>query len=161
MRSPYEEAIRRADEAGLRLEVIDGVPIWETSPVKRHQSASFRIQSSIQKTGTCECAHYADVYIEFPDGSLKRPDIAIFCQEPVEEDEAITAIPVAVVEIISKNFEKKDLEIAPGFYLSHGVKEIIIYDPRSQDIWHHREDGVQKFTSPHSFKLESGCSLEV
>jgi Uma2 family endonuclease len=161
MSSPFDEAIRRADEIGLRLEVIDGVPVWETSPVKRHQSASFRIQSSIRSTGACECAHYADVYIEFPDGSLKRPDIAIFCEEPKEEDEAITAIPVAVVEIISKNFEKKDLEIAPGFYLAQGVKDIIIFDPRSLEIWHHRADGVQKHASPHSFSLSSGCTLEV
>ena len=37
----------------------------------------------------CQCAHLSDVLIRFQDGSLKRPDIAIFCAEPPDQDEAI------------------------------------------------------------------------
>lgn len=57
----------------------------------------------------------SDVYVSFPDGSLKRPDISIFCQEPAEEEEAITLVPEAVIEIVSKGFEAKDFEIGPRF----------------------------------------------
>ena len=62
----------------------------------------------------------SDVYVSFPDGSLKRPDIAIFCREPDEEDEAIKLVPEAVIEIVGKGYEAKDLELAPQFYLSPG-----------------------------------------
>ena len=62
--------------------------------------------------------HLADVSIHFPDGSFKRPDISIFCREPDEEDEAITLVPTAVVEVISVDYEVKDTTIGPQFYLA-------------------------------------------
>jgi len=73
--------------------------------------------------------HAADVYISFPDGSLKRPDISIFCHEPEEEEEAIRLVPEAVVEVISKGFEAKDLEIGREFYLRQAVKDFIVFTP--------------------------------
>lgn len=84
-----------ANELGIRLEIVGGLPIWEAHPTYRHQKAIDRIRATIQKVllsseskdTECACIHVADVYVSFPDGSLKRPDIAIFCQEPQEEDE--------------------------------------------------------------------------
>jgi Putative restriction endonuclease len=73
----------------------------------------------------CACVHYADIYVAFPDGSLKRPDIAIFCREPEAE---------AVIEVISQGYEFKDLELGPMFYLSQGVKDVVVLDPRSKAI---------------------------
>lgn len=111
----------RADELGIRLEIVAGLPIWEPHPLYRHQKAIDRIRSTIQRSAPdlhqtqCGCVHIADVYVSFPDGSLKRPDIAIFCQEPPEDDEAIKLIPEAVIEIVSKGYEAKDLEIGPHF----------------------------------------------
>ena len=78
-----------ADAIGVRLEVTAGVPMWETSPVRRHQQTIDRIRATITPPpgeGECACVHLADVYIHFPDGSFKRPDISIFCREPDEED---------------------------------------------------------------------------
>ena len=64
-----------------------------------------------------------DVYIQFPNG-LKRPDISIFCQEPSEEeqDSVLTRVPEAVVEVVSKGYEAKVLDIGLPFYLSQGSK---------------------------------------
>ena len=59
--------------------------------------------------------------MQFSDGSLKRPDISIFCREPDEQDDAVTLVPEAVIEVVSKGYEAKDLQIAPDFYLSRGV----------------------------------------
>src|SRR5947207_714191 len=90
------DLIMQADEAGIRLESIGGITVWEAMPVARHQDRVFKIQSSIRaapgRAGSCECRQYADVVILFPDGSKKRPDIAIFCSEP-ELDAEITQIP--------------------------------------------------------------------
>jgi Uma2 family endonuclease len=161
MAIPMEELIRRADEVGVRLEFFAGRAVWEASPVKRHQREIDRIRASITKASKCACVHYADVVMLFPDGSYKRPDIALFCSEPEEEDEAITLIPEAVVEVISKGYESKDLELAPTFYLAHGVKDVIIFDPPSKYVAHHRRDGVKTLLSPVEIVLECGCTFTI
>ncbi|MDE3089734.1 MAG: Uma2 family endonuclease [Chloroflexota bacterium] len=161
-----EALIERADQAGVRLEIIGGVRVWEASPAMRHQEALFRIQASIKPTASatekgCGCYHLADVLIRFPDGSLKRPDIAIFCRRPVEQDEAITLVPEAVIEVISQGSEAKDMEFAPYFYLAQGVKDVVIFDPFTLFVLHARRDGRKHHTSPVAIEFECGCQCEV
>src|SRR6478752_5074964 len=110
---PLDPKFLKAEELGIRLEVVSGLPIWEAHPVWKHQRAIDRIRASIQPRpetgGACACVHASDVYVQFPDGSLKRPDIAIFCREPDEQEDAITLVPEAVIEVVSKGYEAKDL----------------------------------------------------
>jgi Uma2 family endonuclease len=138
----------RADEIGIRLEIVGGLPIWESHPPYRHQRAIDRIRHTIEKLPqsdtNCACLHIDGVYINFPDGSVKRPDIAIFCQEPEEQDEMITLVPEAVIEVVSKGYEAKDLEIGPRFYLSQGVKDVVVFDPYTLLVLHVRQDGVTR-----------------
>ena len=115
----------RADALGIRLEMVAGLPIWEPHPVYKHQKEVDRIRSSLTSNA---CVHTANVYVSFPDGSLKRPDISIFCQEPAEQEEAVTLVPEAVIEVISKGYEAKDLEIGPQFYLAQGVKDAVVFN---------------------------------
>ena len=154
-----------ADALGIRLEIVRGLTIWEGQPLYRHQKAVDRIRGSIAKRdpqkATCLCIHVADVYVNFPDRSIKRPDIAIFCQEPTEQDEMITLIPEAVIEVVSKGYEAKDLEIAPQFYLAQGVKDIIIFDPYTLLVLHVRRDRAERLVSPVTMQLECGCSCTV
>ena len=35
-----EDLIQRADEAGVRLEIVGGLPLWESHPVLKHQEES-------------------------------------------------------------------------------------------------------------------------
>jgi Uma2 family endonuclease len=153
----------RAEELGIRLEVVGGLAIWEAQPVWKHQKAVDRIRASIgpRSGAPCACVHAADVYVQFRDGSLKRPDVSIFCREPDEQEEAITLVPEAVVEVVSRGYEAKDLEIAPHFYVSQGVKDVIIFDPSTLLVLHVRKDGVKRHTSPVAIDLECGCSCEV
>jgi Putative restriction endonuclease len=154
----------RADELGVRLEMVGGLPLWEPHPVWKHQKAVDRIRQTIRPAATAPGPapgarlHAADVYVSFPDGSLKRPDIAIFCTEPDEEEEAITLIPEAVIEVISKGYEAKDLEIGPRFYLSQGVKDLVVFDPYTLLVLHVRRDGSRRMVSPVPIELECGCS---
>ena len=164
--SELQRLVQQADQIGVRLEIIGGVSVWEASPAMRHQEALFRIQASIKPTASaaekgCGRFHLADVLIRFPDGSLKRPDIAIFCRRPDEQDEAITLIPEAVIEIISQGSETKDLELAPYFYLAQGVKDIVIFDPFTLFVLHARRDGRKHFTSPVTIEFECGCQCQV
>lgn len=160
-----EEMIMQADQMNIRLEIVRGIPIWEASPVFAHQAEVDRIRHTIkpQENTDCACIHAADVLFRFPDGSLKRPDIAILCKTPApaERQQALTQIPEAVVEIISEGYEQKDLEIAPGFYLSMGVKDVLIFDPQLTEVYHHRRDGKKRLASPIQIRLECGCSCEI
>lgn len=159
----------QADEAGVRLEIVGGVPVWEFHPVWKHQEAIDRIRASIEELPQssdeepCACIHISDVYISFPDGSLKRPDIAIFCEEPSEEEksEAISLIPEAVVEVISKGYEAKDLELSPYFYLAQGVEDVVVFDPHTSLVLHFRKDRVSRYVSPVTIEFQCGCRCMV
>jgi Uma2 family endonuclease len=107
------------------------------------------------------CVHAAGVYVAFSDGSLKRPDIAIFCREPDEEEEAISLLPEAVIEVVSRGYEAKDLEIAPHFYLAQGVKDVLVFDPYTLLVLHARRDGTSRRISPVSLELECRCRCVV
>lgn len=156
----------QASELGIRLEIVNGLPIWEAQPLYRHQKHIERIMQGITKIdgkeNPCACVHAMDVYVQFPNG-LKRPDISIFCREPTEEeqDDALTLIPGAVIEVVSKGYEAKDLEIGPPFYLSQGVKDVVVFDPSTLLVLHVRKDRVHRATSPVTVELECGCQVLV
>ncbi|MGH9898644.1 MAG: Uma2 family endonuclease [Pyrinomonadaceae bacterium] len=162
-----DQKFLRANELGIRLEIVAGLPIWEPQPIYKHQKAVDIIRSAISKSSDsaenrdCQCIHVADIYINFPDGSLKRPDISIFCREPEEEEEATRLVPEAVIEVISRGYEAKDLEIGPQFYLSQGVKDIIVYNPYTLVILHVRREKVERHLSPVKIDLQCGCSCTV
>jgi hypothetical protein len=156
-----------ADELGVRLEIVGGLPIWEAHPLPKHQRAVDRIRSTIippPRTADgdgCAGLHLASVLVHFRDGSLKRPDIAIFCREPDEDDAAITLVPEAVIEVISKGYEAKDLEIGPRFYLSQGVKDVVVFDPYTLVVLHVHVGGASRHVSPVPIQLQCGCRCTV
>lgn len=152
-----------AEDLGIKLEIMGNLPIWEASPVYKHQKAVDRIRASFQKAEqtVCECVHVADVYVQFPDGSLKRPDISVFCREPQEQEEAIKSIPEAVIEVISKKYEMKDLELAPAFYRARGVKDLVVFNPYTMEVLHFRDGEKRNFTSPVEIEFACGCRCTV
>jgi Uma2 family endonuclease len=153
----------QAEALGIKLEIVNGLPMWEAQPVYRHQRAVDRIRSTITPATTtaCQCIHIADVYVSFPNGSLKRPDISIFCREPDEDEEAITLVPEAVIEIISKGYEAKDLQIGPPFYLSQGVKDVVVFNPYTLSVLHVHQGGAVQHISPVGISLACGCTVIV
>jgi Uma2 family endonuclease len=162
---PIEKLLLEADAIAVRLEIIEGLPVWEASPVYFHQVEIDRIRSSIERSRKASGSLHdvSNVYVRFSDGSLKRPDIALLNRTPLESemDSALEIVPEAVVEIISEGYEDKDMRLAPNFYLAQGVKDVLIFDPRAKLIWHHRVDGVHRYNSPQSFTLECGCECVV
>ena len=154
-----------ADEAGVRLEIIDGLPTWETLPNLTHQETIDRIRQTFSSgehsEGGCSCLHYSDLHIKFPDGSDKRPDISVFCHRPQETDSAVTEVPEAVVEVLSKGYEKKDLELGPPFYLKHGVKDIIVYDPYTKITRHFTAAGQRDYGAAVNLTLQCGCLVTL
>lgn len=161
----FDRLSHEADAAGFRLEVVHGVPVWEAFPLVRHQRASVRIINSVRPIAVdgspCKCIALPDVQIRFPDGSRKRPDVAIFCEEP-EEDTEVTVIPGAVIEIISKDYEGKDLIIGVPFYQQVGIRDIVVLDPVSGAVRHWQMGfGEQSYQSPVNLTFLCGCVCVV
>jgi Uma2 family endonuclease len=160
-------AFLQASALGIRLEIVNGLPIWEAQPTYRHQKHVVRILRGITKPENSAapgsaCFHALDIYIQFPNG-LKRPDISIFCQEPDEagQDSALTMIPEAVIEVVNKGYEAKDLQIGPPFYISQGVKDVIVFDPLTLLVLHVRKDKTTRQVSPAVIDVECGCQVLV
>jgi Uma2 family endonuclease len=101
------------------------------------------------------------LHVKFPDGSDKRPDISIFCERPSETDTAVTTVPEAVIEILSRGYEKKDLELGPPFYLEQGVKYLLVLDPYESIVRHFSAAGETQYVSPYAFTLACGCEVTV
>jgi Uma2 family endonuclease len=142
--------------------------VARTVPGYRHQRAVDRIRKTIVTVDNrCSCTHVANLCIRFPDGRHVRPDISIFCREPFEDDEddrVLTRLPEAVVEVVDEDSPAHDLEVAPSYYLSHGVKDVIVFDPRTRIVLHVRATGTERWVSrvsPKDCLLECGCRLTV
>ena len=160
-----EEMVVNSHEAGVRLEIVGGLPVWEAHPLLIHQEASDRIRASIRRsagnTSGCGCLHYYDLALRFPDGSQKRPDISIYCSRPKEIDEEVRMVPEAVIEILSKGYEAKDLQIGVPFYLSQGVKDVVVLDPYTGKVLHFRGNDKREMSSPVDIDLLCGCVCTV
>jgi Uma2 family endonuclease len=96
---------------------------------------------------------------------LKRPDLAVLSGMPDETDadEALRMIPVAVVEVLSKDYEYKDLVLSPPLYLENGVMDILILDPPTKVVLHYRpsQQEPQELMSPVRLELQCGCEITV
>lgn len=149
----------------IKLERTAGIPTWEAQPGSRHHMIVDRIRASIaplaDRSSACMCCHLADVVIRFPDGSLKRPDIAVFCEPPPAQDTALTVLPVAVIEVISAGYEYKDVVLNPPFYLGHGLRDVVIVDPHAQRVTHYTPTGAATCPSPTTLNLKCGCCCAI
>lgn len=166
-----EDIILQTDASGapVRLEYVRGHMKWEASPASRHQMTAKEIEDSLRPVGGhgdgCACYSLQDVLIRFPDegSSLKRPDIAIFCAEPPDSDEAIDMVPAAVVEILSLGYEEKDLgEDGAPFYLDQGVADVLVVDPRAGRVRHYRTgQALRVLETPQTIDLQCGCRVQI
>lgn len=154
------DQLTRFASTSIKLEITGGTRTWRLLPSLRHQKLIDRIRASIEAIAGsgCGCYHLTDASLVFPDGSFKRPDIAIFCVEPPDIDESWEQVPEAVIEIISLGYEEKDLSINPPWYLSMGVKDVLVVDPRSGEVRHHRHGAPMAIRrQPATFELLCGC----
>ncbi len=151
-------------EQRIKLEITGGVPTWRLLPSVRHQKVIDRIRASIAPiagaSGGCGCYHLSDASLVFPDGSYRRPDIAIFCVEPPDIDESWECVPEAVIEIVSPGYTEKDLSINPTWYLSQGVKDVLVVEPRERWVQHFSH-GRPPATHAWHYTAELHCGCQV
>jgi Uma2 family endonuclease len=165
------DIILQTDAAGapVRLEYVRGRLKVEASPASRHQMTAKEIEDSLRPIGGrsdgCACYSLQDTLIRFPDPdrSLKRPDIAIFCARPPKSDAAIDIVPGAVIEILSLGYEEKDLgDDGAPFYLTCGVLDVLVVDPRSGVVRHYRAgQALRVLHTPQTIDLACGCRISI
>lgn len=161
----WQHVLGAADAGGVKLELVEGIPTWEFFPSSKHQKWLDRIRSSVRTSNLagvkCGCYSLQDTYFRFPDGTYKRPDLSLFCSEPPEIEDALEILPDAIVEIVSSGFEKKDLETGAPFYISQGVKEVVVVNPVDSAVHHFTKVGCKVFPLPITIKLLMGCEFDV
>lgn len=162
---PIWQLLVQADEVGVRLEMVGGTSVWEAFPGVKHQGTVNRIVRSLIKNESlhqgCVCHTYPDIYIRFPDGSLKRPDLSIYCEEIEEVSGATDQVPTAVFEVLSPGYESKDLHIGVPFYLANGVPEVILIAPVKRQAVHHTARGAEQISLPQRLILDCGCVVDL
>ena len=70
-------------------------------------------------------------------------------------------VPEAVIEVVSKGYEAKDSEVGPPFYLSQGVKDLLVFDPQTLLVLHVCQGQARRLVSPVVVDLKCGCSVVV
>ena len=154
-----------AEEAGVSLHQIGVTPVWEMLPSPLHQGVLRKIDRSVVgplgSADECGCYTLTDTYLRLGDGSLRRPDLMVFCTEPALTRKALTTVPEAVIEVVSPGGELKDLQIGPPNYLANGVKDVIVVEPESGACTHFRRDGIAARKRGETVTLECGCRVTL
>lgn len=154
-----------ADPLETRFETIGGTPIWEFFPSPFHQDVLREIDRSIRPSedgSGCGCYTLPDAYLRLRDGSLRRPDLMVYCARPkIVGREPLREVPGAVIEVLSPGGELKDLQIGPPSYLANGVLDIVVVDPESGICTHFRRDGSRTLRRGETVRLELGCVVTL
>lgn len=129
------ELAMRADKVGIKLKMVNGMPTWEGMPSWQHQDTIDRIRESLPRASQLNAGSGC--------ACLHKSDIE------------------AVIEVVSEGYESKDLELGPHFYLMHGVKDVVVFDPGTGFVLHIRKDGRKHLISPVKLHLECGCDVTV
>ncbi len=74
----------------------------------------------------------------------------------------MTLLPEAIIEIISKHYEDKDLKVGVPFYLSQGIADVVTLDMATSTVTHFRHgQPEQVHTSPVTLAFACGCEATV
>jgi len=67
-----------------------------------------------------------------------------------------------VIEIVSIDYEEKDLSINLPWYLAQGVKDVLVVDPRMGRAFHHQHGAaIRELSLPVMVDLHCGCRVQL
>ncbi|MFG1791616.1 Uma2 family endonuclease [Nocardia sp. NPDC049149] len=127
------EIWKKLPEAFCRLvEVVNGEAVRAESPTRRHQKAARRIADLIETAAEAHMNRHQDGCLdvdtdfdvllwEFPNATIRRPDVALFDRAP----EDLRPLPAAgvklAVEVVSPTSEKIDVAEKRAEYALAGI----------------------------------------
>lgn len=128
-----------------RIEIIDGKPIMQGTPSRKHQKVSGEIFFQLrQYLEGKQCEVYAAPFAvrlfereEDTQDAIKtvvEPDIVVVCDKNKLDEQGCKGAPDFIIEILSPTTARYDLIWKLNKYQEAGVKEYWIADPLNQTI---------------------------
>ena len=183
MALPQEQRYTLADalewEEGVRIELVDGVPVMQASPARRHQEISgelFAFLHDYLRGKKCKVYHAPfsvrpfETKEDTPDSvdTVVEPDITLVCDPDKLDDIGCKGAPDMIAEIISPSTQRHDRVTKFNLYQQAGVKEYWIVDPDTETVQVYLlEDGqyhaAQVYTKQSRVKVESleNCFIDL
>jgi Uma2 family endonuclease len=115
-------------------ELVEGIPYALASPDFWHQRTIIKITSQIDTfiTENCLNCHVAiDLDWIISEDTVLRPDIVVFCDEPMER---LTKTPRIIFEIVSKSSIMIDEGLKFEIYQKEGVEYYVLVYPETKDV---------------------------
>jgi prevent-host-death family protein len=139
----YEEFMEIYEKSTLRMEFINGEIHILSSPTIDHQEILGKLYilfSMYFKDKKCKVfmapfdVHFKKKDIKTPD--VMQPDILVACdmENNVNEKRRYMGTPSLVAEILSDNTRSRDMVEKLNTYMTSGVKEYWVVDPRIEKI---------------------------
>lgn len=63
--------------------------------------------------------------------------------------------------IVSRGYEYKDATLNPPFYLSHGIRDVVNFDPAAARVKHYTRSGAASHYAPVQLQLTCGCDCTI
>jgi Uma2 family endonuclease len=141
-----------------RVELLKGfIKQMSPAPSRRHQTTSQNINKYFLNFFTCStCSIFSAPFdVRLPIASAKRdttvvqPDLCIICDESKLDDYGCNGAPDLIVEIVSPNNSKYDVDTKFRLYQEAGVMEYWIVQTEMKTVLVYRlQDGVYVGSKP-------------
>lgn len=157
----YTAADRDSLPEDVRTELIDGVLYDMAAPAHVHQvlisELNVALRSCIEKAGK-DCYAFmapSDVWLDRTDKTVLQPDLYVLCDYSMLEKDGYTlGAPPFVAEILSPSTASRDRGLKLSKYLSAGVKEYWIIDPRKHRVLVYHLDTGDDALDPSVYSFE-------
>jgi len=130
----------------VRAELIDGVIYDMGTPTPQHQrilmNLATDIKNDIRKKGSpCEVypAPFA-VFLNKNDKTNVQPDISVICDASKIDGKGCNGAPDWIIEIVSSSSYERDYGSKLGKYMTAGVQEYWIVDPKNERVMVYRSE---------------------
>lgn len=148
-----------------RWELIEGIPYnMSPAPSRKHQKILrelVKLYANYLTGKTCEVYH-APFDVRLPKAAEKdenidtvvQPDLVIVCDKSKLDDRGCKGAPDLVVEILSPQTAKKDMEDKFLLYERVGVKEYWIVDPHNNTVLVYKLEDKDKYGRHKTYSAE-------
>ena len=139
----------------VRAELIDGELIFLEAPSSIHQELITELLLDIgnyirNNKGPCKVLPAPlDVQLDCDNRTMIQPDISVICQKERIVEKGVYGAPDFCIEIVSPSSRKRDYSKKVDKYMSAGVREYWIVDPKRETIlcyFFETEDYPQLYT---------------
>nr|VFJ56653.1 MAG: MoeA N-terminal region (domain I and II) [Candidatus Kentron sp. DK] len=81
--------------------------------------------------------------------------------DAIQTGQAIRIMTGAVLPAGADAVLMQEIEIGPPFYLSQGVKDVVVFDPSTLLVLHSQQVGAERHHSPLDIRLQCGCRVRL